>query len=78
MRTLKILSAASLFMVMASPVFALAAIQEPGAFAFYHPAADVLNSRSSSPSSASNEAAFASAHASVASPRVRAGGHRRP
>ena len=33
-----ILSAAS-----ATTVFAQAAIQEPGAFAFYHPNADVLN-----------------------------------
>jgi len=30
-------------MMMATPVLAQAAIQEPGAFAFYHPNADVLN-----------------------------------
>ncbi len=30
-------------MLMATPLFAQAAIQEPGAFAFYHPNADVLN-----------------------------------
>jgi len=30
-------------MMMATPLFAQAAIQEPGAFAFYHPNADVLN-----------------------------------
>jgi hypothetical protein len=35
--------AAILSMMVAPPVFAQAAIQEPGAFAFYHPNADVLN-----------------------------------
>jgi hypothetical protein len=30
-------------MMTATPVFAQAAIQEPGMFAFYHPNADVLN-----------------------------------
>jgi BA14K-like protein len=35
--------AAVLSMMSASPLFAQAAIQEPGAFAFYHPNADVLN-----------------------------------
>lgn len=29
--------------MMATPVFAQAAVQEPGPFAFYHPNADVLN-----------------------------------
>jgi hypothetical protein len=44
MSRLKILSAAAILpMMMATPVFAQAAIQEPGAFAFYHPNADVLN-----------------------------------
>ena len=37
-------AAAILSMMIATPVFAQAAIQEPGAFAFYHPNADVLNS----------------------------------
>jgi BA14K-like protein len=36
-------AAAILSMMIATPVFAQAAIQEPGAFAFYHPDADVLN-----------------------------------
>src|ERR1700704_3585077 len=36
-------AAAILSMMVAPPVFAQAAIQEPGAFAFYHPNADVLN-----------------------------------
>jgi hypothetical protein len=37
------LAAAFLITAVATPVFAQAAIQEPGAFAFYHPNADVLN-----------------------------------
>ena len=32
----------SLFLACATPVFAQAAIQEPGAYAFYHPDGDVL------------------------------------
>ena len=36
-------AAAVLSMMMATPLFGQAAIQEPGAFAFYHPNADVLN-----------------------------------
>lgn len=44
MTTSKILRAAAfLSMMTATPVFAQAAIQEPGAFAFYHPDADVLH-----------------------------------
>jgi hypothetical protein len=44
MSRLKILSAAAIpSMMIATPVFAQAVIQEPGAFAFYHPNADVLN-----------------------------------
>jgi BA14K-like protein len=42
-------AAAILSMMMATPVFAQAAIQEPGAYAFYHPDADVLNAGRSSP-----------------------------
>ena len=37
-------AAAILSMMIATPAFAQAAIQEPGAYAFYHPNADVLNS----------------------------------
>jgi hypothetical protein len=37
-------AAAILSTMIATPVFAQAAIQEPGAYAFYHPNADVLNS----------------------------------
>jgi hypothetical protein len=44
MTSLKTIAAAALISaVTATPVFAQAAISEPGAFAFYHPDADVLN-----------------------------------
>jgi hypothetical protein len=36
-------AAAILSLISATPVFAQAAIQEPGAFAFYYPNNDVLN-----------------------------------
>ena len=39
------IAAALLATAIATPVFAQAAIQEPGAFAFYHPNADVLAGR---------------------------------
>ena len=40
----KILGAVVLLVLVADrPLFAQAAIQEPGAYAFYHPDADVLN-----------------------------------
>ena len=45
MTRFKIFSPAVMLPLMfATPVFAQAAIQEPGAYAFYHPNADVLNS----------------------------------
>jgi hypothetical protein len=40
-------AAALLMTSIATPVFAQAAIQEPGAYAFYHPNADVLAGRPS-------------------------------
>jgi hypothetical protein len=44
MTKFKIFSAAAIVSLMfATPVFAQAAIQEPGAFAFYYPNNDVLN-----------------------------------
>jgi hypothetical protein len=44
MTSMNTLAAAALLSAMtATPVFAQAAIQEPGAFAFYHPNLDVLN-----------------------------------
>jgi hypothetical protein len=39
------LVAAALTTAIATPVFAQAAIQEPGAYAFYHPNADTLGGR---------------------------------
>jgi hypothetical protein len=51
MTTLKTIAAAAVLSVLAAtPVFAQAAIQEPGAFAFYHPNADVLNRGAPTPS----------------------------
>jgi hypothetical protein len=44
-RSIPTLAAAFLMSAIATPVFAQAAIQEPGAFAFYHPDADVLGGR---------------------------------
>ena len=45
MTSLKTIAAAALLSTLAvSPVFAQAAISEPGAFSFYHPDRDVLNS----------------------------------
>jgi hypothetical protein len=44
MTRFKLFGAAAILSIMtATPVFAQAAVQEPGAFAFYHPDADVLN-----------------------------------
>jgi hypothetical protein len=60
MTTLKILSAAAILsMAIATPLFAQAAIQEPGAFAFYHPDADVLDA--GRPAPAETTGAMASA-----------------
>ena len=44
-KSISIIAAAMLMTAAATPVFAQAAIQEPGAFAFYHPNADVLGGR---------------------------------
>ena len=44
-----IVVAAALSALSATPVFAQAAIQEPGAFAFYHPYLDVLNGGAPTP-----------------------------
>jgi hypothetical protein len=44
MTSLKTIAAAALLSALtASPLFAQAAISEPGAFSFYHPDRDVLN-----------------------------------
>jgi hypothetical protein len=50
MTSFKILAATvMLSTAIATPVFAQAAISEPGAFAFYHPDADVLHAGSTLP-----------------------------
>jgi hypothetical protein len=50
MSSLKIIAvAAALSALTATPVFAQAAIQEPGAFAFFHPNLDVLNGGAPTP-----------------------------
>ena len=50
MTSIKTLAAAALLSAMtATPVFAQAAIQEPGAFSFYYPNLDVLNDGAPTP-----------------------------
>jgi hypothetical protein len=44
-RFIPTIAAAVLMSAMATPVLAQAAIQEPGAYAFYHPNADTLGGR---------------------------------
>jgi hypothetical protein len=52
MTRFKILGAAAILsLTFATPVFAQAAIQEPGMFAFYHPNNDVLNGGRPTPAS---------------------------
>jgi len=47
-------AAAVLSLTFATPVFAQAAIQEPGAFAFYYPNNDVLNGGRPTPAAGLN------------------------
>ena len=47
-------AAAILSLMSATPVFAQAAIQEPGAFAFYYPNNDVLNGGRPTPAAGPN------------------------
>lgn len=55
MTRFRILSAAALLsLAFATPVFAQAAIQEPGAFAFYYPNNDVLNGGRPTPAARAN------------------------
>ena len=65
MTTLKTIAAAAALAALtataATPVFAQAAIQEPGLFAFYHPNLDVLNGGAPTPAArleAQRSAAF--------------------
>jgi hypothetical protein len=48
-----VVAAVVLSALAATPVFAQAAIQEPGAFAFYHPYLDVLNGGAPTPAARS-------------------------
>jgi hypothetical protein len=60
MPALNILGAVVLFVLVAErPLFAQAAIQEPGAYAFYHPDGDVLNAGRSAFRSLDSTGAFA-------------------
>jgi hypothetical protein len=55
MTRFKILGAAAMLSLMlATPVFAQAAIQEPGLFAFYYPNNDVLNGGRPTPAAGMN------------------------
>jgi hypothetical protein len=55
MTRFKILGAAAILsLISATPVFAQAAIQEPGAFAFYYPNNDVLNGGRPTPAAGLN------------------------
>src|SRR6516165_4329904 len=68
MTTLQTIAAAALISALAAtPVFAQAAIGEPGAFAFYHPDADVLNggARFQQPAPSSPYQAYAAAPGAV-------------
>ena len=50
MKSIKTIAVAGLLSLMvAAPAFAQEAIQEPGAFAFYHPNLDVLNGGAPTP-----------------------------
>jgi hypothetical protein len=55
--------AAILSAVLAGPVFAQAAIQEPGEFAFYHPNGDLLHAGSGEPGGAVASARTGKAYA---------------
>jgi len=69
MTMLRILGAVALLTISGeSPAFPQAAIQEPGAYAFYHPNADVLNAGRPSVQSFYPMSAFAS---SAYNPRLR-------
>ena len=79
MTKLKIFSAAGILSLMfATPVFAQAAIQEPGAFAFYHPNNDVLNGGRPTPAAGLNATTpelFGSGGPATPSPRIHAHRH---
>ena len=59
MTNFKLIGAAAILSMIVTPVFAQAVIDEPGAFAFYHPNADVPNG--GRPTPAATTGAMASA-----------------
>ncbi len=72
MTNLKLLSVvAILSAVIATPVFAQAAIDEPGAFAFYHPNADVLNGGRPTPAATTDAMASAGRGSYASAPAKR-------
>jgi hypothetical protein len=72
MSRFKIVGAAAILSLMfATPVFAQAAIQEPGAFAFYYPNNDVLNGgRLAAGPNATTPELFGSGGPAIPSPRL--------
>jgi hypothetical protein len=67
MTTLKTIAAAAAFAAFtATPVFAQAAIQEPGLFAFYHPNLDVLNGGAPTPAARLQAQGFTTQQAEAA------------
>ena len=81
MNKFKIFSgAAVLSLTFATPVFAQAAIQEPGAFAFYYPNNDVLNGGRPTPAAGPNATTpelFGSGGPAIPSPRIHGRRHAR-
>lgn len=74
MTSTKQVAAAVLLSAMTlTPVFAQAAIQEPGAFAFYHPNRDVLNGGAPTPEARLESAPPATGEAYAAAERGTAG-----
>jgi len=79
MNNVKIFGAAAILSLMfATPVFAQAAIQEPGAFAFYYPNNDVLNGGRPTPAAGLNARTpelFGSGGPAIPSPRMHRSRH---
>jgi hypothetical protein len=59
MTSFKLIGAVAILSMIATPVFAQAAIDEPGAFAFAYPNADVLNGGRPTPSATTGAMASA-------------------
>ena len=74
MTNFKLIGAAAILSMIVTPVFAQAAIDEPGAFAFYHPNADVPNGGRPTPAATTGAMASAgrSSYASAPVKRISA------